>query len=176
MSEIHIGWENDTIFVRVFSRGTWESSLGLLDYCRDAIDQGARVLVVDLSQCIYVDSTFCGMLVELAMLLKGNSESVIKVFGISGTVYKTMEELGLMQFFPVATSDAPPFSIKTSPLSTMNINKIKQAKHVLKAHESLVYVNEDNAVKFYDCIKILKQELEDANTLNNSNPTDQKIT
>ena len=160
MPEIHIGEEKGALFARVLKSGTWENSLGFLTYCRQAIDDGARVLVIDLSECAYVDSTFCGTLVDLSCALQDVPNSVMKIYGIRGPVYETMQELGLARFFPVCYEGAPPFTIKTTPLPTQAKERAAQAEHVIRVHESLIGVDSGNEMRFSDCLKQMRTEIE----------------
>jgi len=72
ITEFKIDRHGDVIVVHVFlSRATLARALKFKDLVTEAIGEGATKLVIDLSICEYIDSTFLGAMVSL--LKKVNS-------------------------------------------------------------------------------------------------------
>jgi anti-anti-sigma factor len=162
MTEIYVGTDELTTLIRVVNRGTWEGSLGLLERCRQCLEGTCRRIVVDLSDCRYVDSTFCGMLVELAFAIHDRSGCEIRLYGVRGVVRDTMTELGLVRFFPFVSEEPAPDDVAVEPLPLRPKTRLEQADHVVHAHEQLMRASQGNVPRFSDIVKALRAEADAA--------------
>ena len=64
-SSLRVGRTPEGYRVRVEGRGTMRESPAAHDFAVQALEDGAHSLVLDLSGCEYLDSTFLGCLVDL---------------------------------------------------------------------------------------------------------------
>ena len=160
MPDIFFGCTDETVLVRVAQKGTWEGSLGLSESCRRSIEGGIRRLIVDLSECDYVDSTFSGMLVDLAFAFRDDPTREVRLYGVRGGVRETLSELGLLRFFEHVEEGPPDIDIPVEPLPARPKSSIEQADHVAHAHEQLMEASNGNVPKFAEIVKTLRAEAE----------------
>jgi anti-sigma B factor antagonist len=157
-----IGCVEDTVWVRVIGRGTFQNSGGFKDYARKLMRKGYARFVVDLAECDLMDSTFMGMLAGLALHLKEDGRGSLQVTEANPRNAGLLSNLGLDQIFVVFTHEDPgaprcpagragqtPTELPSTPADSGDM---------LEAHQKLVEADAANAVRFQDVIELLEKE------------------
>ena len=142
----------------VQGRGTLRQSPAVRDFVCGAMDDSLDV-VVDLSECEYLDSTFLGCLVILQRRGKDSKAS----FSISANETKRQELLAplhLDRFFSFA--EAPPESQGQSvPLRITHLERAEFGRHLQETHDMLAKLGGPAARIFRSIAKRLSGELGD---------------
>ena len=143
------------VWIRVDGRGSFQNSPALKEFARKQIEEGRRNLVVDLKNCIAMDSTFMGTLASLAIRLRDVGGGDLWVVNRNERNADLLAGLGIDTLF----SDKP-------LLGTHN-GECKEAIHhvadkaatrevIQEAHAACVAVDPRNADKFKDVLEHLK--------------------
>ena len=141
------------VWVRVEGRGSFQNSPALKEFSRRVIDEGRRKLVVDLKNCIAMDSTFMGTLASLAIRLR-NLGGELWVVNRNERNAELLAGLGIDSLF------------STEPL-VVHHGECPEAVHhaadkaatrevIHEAHATCVAVDPRNEEKFKDVLEHLK--------------------
>ncbi len=160
-SLVSVGCLQDTVWVKVEGRGTFQNSGGLKKYAQDLIKKGYHHFVVDLQHCEMMDSTFMGMLTSICLRLRDEPDGRLEVIGASPRNAGLLTNLGLDQLFSVkqlgdSTAPAVPESLPAEPKE----NRPATSGEMLQAHEALTQAAPENAVRFRDVLELLQAEAE----------------
>ena len=126
---------------------------------------GGQRVIVDLSLCTGMDSTFMGMLTCVASRLE-DVGGMLHVIHAAGRNAESLRGLGLDEIFTVddheehlaATASMP----ECKPLPKENCGKEEKAEICLECHEALVAVDERNAPKFRDVLELMRKDRQPA--------------
>ncbi len=165
--ELMVAIHEGTAYVRVCDRGSFKISKNLKDFGISAIDEGVRRIVVDLSECVGMDSTFMGVLAGLALRLRKLPDGELYVVNLSSRTRGLLATLGLDQLVkPCMTMETPEeFKPVLEGVSRMRSvensgeSRRETAETMLEAHECLVEISPDNVLRFKDVLSFLREDL-----------------
>lgn len=162
---ILIGCVEDTVWVRVIGRGTFQNSGGFKSYARKLMGKGYAHFSVDLSECDLMDSTFMGMLTGLAVQLREEGRGSLQVVAANPRNAGLLSNLGLDQIFvvfPEGDKNAPQCpSDSVTDEQTELVSAPAGAREMLEAHKSLVEADATNAARFRDVLELLEKEADE---------------
>lgn len=148
-------------FVRVIGRGSFKGSPSLKKFAQAEIEKGCRRLVLDLKDCVGMDSTFMGVIAGLALQLK-RLQGTLAVIRLNSKNAALLETLGLSRLLEMSVAaesrDAAGSTAATQPLA-MAAEKRETTETMLEAHETLVDVEPGNQMKFKDVLTYLREGL-----------------
>lgn len=163
---ISVGVFDGFSWIRCEGKGSFLNSPVLKSFADQRLAAGERSLVVDLSACTGMDSTFMGTLAGIAARLSALDQGgTLQIAEPGDRNRRSLEDLGLdflMDIDPPAAAwrgrvdsiraalDAPP----TSPLP-----RPQQTRHVLEAHQTLADLNPQNAREFEGVVQTLEREI-----------------
>jgi anti-anti-sigma regulatory factor len=156
-SGIEVGVAGPVRIVRVTGRGTHLNSSLLKRYARQAIEQKFP-LHLELGGCVYMDSTFLGMLAGLAVRSREKGLPRVRVLAAGARVRDLMANLGIDRLFDFDAAPAPG-APALQPLEGPAPAPADKARDVLDAHRALAAADPSNAVKFRDVIAMLEEEV-----------------
>jgi anti-anti-sigma factor len=160
--------EGDTAIARIIGKGSFKNAKLLKNYADQARAGGARRVVLDLQECLHMDSTFMGVIAGIAVGQRRDHGPAPKVINANPRALELLNSLGLSQLLDIDTARGPaqgqPYAELPSAGAT---DKAEVAQTMLDAHETLARVDDANAAKFQDVITFLKEQL-DANPPKNS--------
>lgn len=126
-------------------------------------------VVLDLSDCMLMDSTFLGILTGFGLKMGQGAEAsnkrVVELLNPNARVSELLENLGVMQLFTLrqGTQDTPPCA--EQPLPTNPAPSQQQLKRAcLEAHQTLMSLNSENAARFKDVTQFLSEEIKKSKT------------
>lgn len=126
--------------------------------------QGINHIVIDLSQCTGMDSTFMGTMAGIAMKLMKQSGGKLEVAKPGDKNRQSLEDLGLDVLMSIDPEDAEwqnqieDIECKLSPCEVPT-EKVNKATHVLDAHKKLCDADENNQRKFGTVLEFLEAEV-----------------
>lgn len=150
-----VGTLDNTAWVKVEGRGSFQISAGLKDFFRTMMERGFRKFAVDLKSCELMDSTFMGTLAGLALKLRESGGGSLRVVNASPRNRELLAGLGLDHLFEVHAGGSGPAPAVLQPVEPAS--QADQRQVVLDAHEALAAADAANAVKFQDVIEFLKK-------------------
>lgn len=152
--------------VRVTGRGSFKSCPGLKQFGLSCIEKGCRRIVVDLKDCVGMDSTFMGVLAGLAAALKKNGGGVLAAINLNAKNMALLDTLGLTSMITTCgvgvESDQLAAGIGVAPvqLDTSGADKRMMTATMLEAHETLAGVSTANLPKFKHVLEYLREDLQ----------------
>jgi anti-anti-sigma factor len=146
-------------YVKVHGRATFKIGPSFKQFGSAAVERGCRRFIVEMSDCVGMDSTFMGILAGLATGLK-KSEGEVVLRNLSEKNLFLVKMLGLAHLVTIdavahAESDMP----SKGQVLYVNGDKRQMTETMIAAHENLIEAAPDNIVKFKDVLAYLKEDL-----------------
>jgi anti-sigma B factor antagonist len=159
-SGILTGRQNGQVWLRIDGRGSHQNTCELKAYVQQQIEtHGGQRVIVDLSFCTGMDSTFMGMLRCLSNRLEGTGGDLHVIHAGSRNL-ELLRGLGLDHLFTVDEQEehlaAGTTAPEMQPLNAAAVCKQERTSVCLEAHEALVAADERNAPKFRDVIELMR--------------------
>ncbi|MBK1883705.1 hypothetical protein JIN85_14905 [Luteolibacter pohnpeiensis] len=134
----------------------------------ERIAAGESCLVVDLSDCTGMDSTFMGTLAGMAARLSVVDGGTLQIAEPGERNRRSLEDLGLdflLEIDPPKAAWRGQIEAVRSSLVPPELKKEEKqrevaARHVLEAHKNLSQANEKNAKKFSQVVGLLEAEVD----------------
>lgn len=164
--KVWVAMHRDTALILVQGRGSFKFSTAIKHFGQAAVDGGCRAIVLDMSQCIGMDSTFMGVLAGLAAKLKQRQGELV-LLNLAARTRSLIATLGLDQIVQAYMPDNTPERYREveglrnglAELEAAAANKAVTAETMLEAHENLVQLSPDNAPRFKDVVAFLREDL-----------------
>lgn len=158
---------NKTALIRVDGRGSFKTSPPMKQFIQRVMEsKTANRILIDMSTCSSMDSTFMGVLAGLSYHIKDDSNCTLKLTNLSKKNEKLLTTLGVDRVvdYSLSSTNEEKKLIDTQsdgaqPLETDSINTLEAAQTTLEAHENLVNINPENLVKFKSVIELLQNDL-----------------
>jgi len=168
---IFVAREGEILFIQVRGGGNYQNAGSLRQCGQEALEQGCKMICLDLAQCRSLDSTFLGVLAGLGLRLgeKGYADA-LHVCNAGDHTLQSCEALGLDR---VVQFDAGPWSVAVKPPGLDEFQKLPgselravrkgdkndSAELILEAHEQLCKADEGNEARFKEVKEYLRQGL-----------------
>jgi anti-sigma B factor antagonist len=171
-SPVSVAVVDHTAFIRVPGRANFTTSVEFKIAVQELRQRGLDHFVVDLTECITMDSTFLGVLAGMAIRLieqKGLEPEIdLELLNPNHRVADLLENLGVVHLFKIV-QDATrcPECFAPANNGSEAPSKLEISKTCLEAHETLMEVNPDNVPKFKDVAQFLA---EDVRRISSANP------
>ncbi len=157
-SSVQVGVADDTVWVRVTGRGSFQNSTGLRDFGMAMLKRGLRRFVVDLQGCELMDSTFMGTLTGIGLRLRETGASPVLIINANERNHDLLTNLGLDRILKLEDTKSLSAPAEQLEPAVMNAPRTDQRDTIIRAHEALAAANPENAVRFKDVLDFLKQE------------------
>jgi anti-sigma B factor antagonist len=159
ISEYLVAQLGATVFVRSHGLANMKNAPMLSAFFDSAIEQGVRIICVDLSCCTGMDSTFMGLLVGFAQTLSPLRGKLV-VVNPSENNLKLLTMLGVTEVLPVVVQTEPAdlkfITIPGNPA----VSLLERMALIKQAHENLVALNASNQAKFTQFLQSLDGDLQ----------------
>lgn len=156
--------EDKSAFIKVVGKGNFSVAPELKKFCFDQIARGVCQIIIDMSECVTMDSTFMGVMAGIAMRLRDLSDYSFLVINLSPKTKDLLEVLGLTNLIDCYLTD----ELKDDEVENfeadkeLNIEKNKNvtANVMLKAHQDLIKADKNNKLKFESVVNYLAKEVD----------------
>ncbi|MBK7861405.1 MAG: STAS domain-containing protein [Archangiaceae bacterium] len=157
-----VGTPEGHVLIRVEGRGTHMNSQPLRDFVMEMVRRGYHEFDLDLADCLYVDSTFAGVIVALSLQVRENTGGKVSVFGANSRCREQLHTLGVDHLFDLDHDDerAPGIS-KAEHVEALPWPYRSQeawSETILEAHKTLAAVDPTNAERLQDVIEYMQQQ------------------
>ena len=158
----------DIAFIRVLGRGSFIISTDMKEFSTAAMDTGCKSFVLDMAECVSMDSTFMGVLAGLAFRLKQKTAGRITMVNLSLRTRGLLATLGLDEVIDPHMAGATPESLqpyfqgtaeRLTSLDRHENDLRVTAETMIEAHENLVKLSSENLLKFKDVLAFLREDL-----------------
>lgn len=164
--QLHVAVQDDVAYVRLRDRGSFKISKAMKQFGVSVIERNVRALVVDMSECVSMDSTFMGVIAGLAFRIQKKQGRMYMV-NLSPRTRGLLSTLGLDQLVETYMSGATPPEFQRvfasdCELKTLARDESSQretAEMMLEAHEDLVRASPENLPRFKDVLSFLREDV-----------------
>ncbi len=158
---------DQTAVIRVEGRGSFRNAPPMKQFIHQVVESKSidRILI-DMSDCCGMDSTFMGVLAGLSYFIKDKPGVSLKLINLSEKNRNLLVTLGVDRVVDYSLSaTAGEESLvagqdkKLQPLEADFADKLETAKATLEAHETLVNVNPENEGRFKSVLELLQSDV-----------------
>jgi sigma-B regulation protein RsbU (phosphoserine phosphatase) len=151
-----VGGDTRRVSFSVRGRGDWTHSAAFHVACAAAIEKGAD-LMLDLSECAQLDSTFLGTIHQLCSLAD-DAGVEFRLQGVLPPVEDLFVELGMQLVMDHIVPRMLPLPAAMDPVECAPIDAPTRALMLLRAHEGLAALSDRNRADFEPVLTQLRRE------------------
>ena len=166
-SAIGVAIVEPTAFVKIAGRANFTSSIDFKTLVTELRTRGINHFVLDLGECVTMDSTFLGVLAGLVMRNADGVETSVPgeslqfdLLNPNPRISDLLDNLGVIHMFTVRHQSIPCTAL-FEPVNNKHPAPTKEeiSRNCLEAHEVLMRVNPDNIPKFKEVTRFLAEDL-----------------
>lgn len=178
--QLSVAVHDRVAYVRLRDRGSFKISKPLKQFGVSAIDHGVEKLVIDMEECVGMDSTFMGVIAGLAFRLKKKTNGRIYMVNLTSRTRGLLATLGLDQLVDTFMQGATPADYaEMLARGGGNMDVLKHeagsrretAEMMLEAHENLVEVSNENLPRFRDVLTFLREDIRNSESSATESPS-----
>jgi anti-sigma B factor antagonist len=148
--------------IRIIGRANFTSSVDFKSLVNQLLQRGCGRLVLDLSECVLMDSTFLGVLAGFGVKLSASNTDQprhgIELLNPTRRIVELLETLGVIHLFKLTqgplTPPTPTQALESTPSSP---TKEEVTRTCLEAHQTLMDISPANAARFKDVAQFLAE-------------------
>jgi anti-sigma B factor antagonist len=148
--------------VKVSGRANFATSVDFKTLLTGLVAKGYPYIVIELSECPLMDSTFLGVLAASGIRMNPeNAECVtqaIELRNANERLLELLENLGVLHLFKTCNGELPQCEEVKSDSCQPTREALTRAS--LEAHQTLMQINPANVARFKDVTKFLAEDLE----------------
>ena len=150
--------------IRIIGRANFISSIDFRTLVNELRQKGCNYFVLDLSECVLMDSTFLGVLAGFGLKLStgngGQTQRGIDLLNPNARITESLETLGVLHLFKLTHGPlAPPPQTEPHAHTPASPSKAEVTRACLEAHETLMHINPANVAKFKEVTQFLSENL-----------------
>lgn len=155
--------------IRIIGRANFTSSIDFRTLVNKLRQQGCTHFVLDLSECVLMDSTFLGVLAGFGLNLptrKGDQgQQGIELLNSNPRITELLDTLGVLHLFKLTQGTFTP-PTPTQPLehTPANPSKDEVTQTCIDAHQTLMALSPANAARFKDVAQFLAEAIKKSKT------------
>lgn len=153
----HVARHEEAAYVKAVGMANMRVAPTLDAFLRDQAGDGLNTVIIDLSACSGMDSTFMGLLIGMENLFSGKGGRVT-VVNPGSSNRRLLDMLGVSTIVRVIDEHEVP-ELAFANLDGVALSARAQAKMMKKAHEELSAISEENAAKFKAFLTALEADL-----------------
>jgi anti-anti-sigma factor len=156
-------WEGEgTACVRVTGRANFTTSVDFKKLMQHLRKTGCQHVILDLSECLLMDSTFLGVLAnegcKRAVPREGGTEAGLELVNPNQRIRDLIDNLGVLHLFKLAQYDLAHEDFKAVD-SHGAVSREEITRTCLEAHRTLMALNPANVPKFKDVAQFFAENL-----------------
>lgn len=154
--------DDNTALAKITGRGSFKVSAPVKDFCATLPAAGVNRLIIDLEDCIGMDSTFMGVIAGVCNRFRKEVDGRVVMTHVSDKIKRLMSTLGLDRL--VELSDDPEVAAlpaaRMDELVSKDQTPLESAETMLEAHENLVEAHQENLPRFQDVLDYLREDIQ----------------
>jgi anti-sigma B factor antagonist len=155
------------VCIKIEGRANFTSSVDFKTLVNSLWQQGHHHFVLDLTDCMLMDSTFLGVLAGLGLKFTNGEKkdpcdaTPIELLNPNARIADLLENLGVAHLFHTLAGRSEGDSGKLVPVEqpAANATKTDISRTCLEAHKTLMDINPANIPKFKDVAQYLAEDL-----------------
>jgi len=157
-TDLLIAHNNGEYTIIVEGRANFDYGLPLRDFAKN-LDANFTAIAIDLRACLGMDSTFMGIMAMIG--LKAQKHNVkVEILNADENNKYLLEGLGLDKLFTFADKDTCNICDGKIAADADSCSVIDKAETIVRAHEILMDVDEENVPKFEKVVEFAKDDLD----------------
>jgi len=173
--------------IKINGRANFTTSVTFKRLFTELRQRGFDSFILDLGECLTMDSTFLGVLAGTALKLNERTNGAVRPFdhptlpvpcplrlvNPNQRVTDLLENLGVSELFRTLCREyAPASENQLTPAAEVSASREEVSRTCLEAHQLLMQLNPENISKFKDVTQFLAEDLKKMNSdPGPSNPT-----
>ena len=153
----------DFACLKIAGRANFSFSPDFKTLLTELSQKGYNRFVIDLSECMLMDSTFLGVLAGFGIKLNqagAPDQRGIELLNANARVTELLENLGALHLFKTTSGALPlPDGIRACTPESINPTHEEITRTSLEAHQTLMSVNPENVARFKDVTQFLAEDL-----------------
>lgn len=149
--------------VKIAGRANFTSSPDFKTLLEELSQKGFGHFIIDLSECVLMDSTFLGVLAGFGLKMNPGAvpgECNIELLNTNTRVAELLENLGVIHLFKITSGALQmPDDVKARTPESVNPTHEEITRTCLEAHQTLMAVNPENVARFKDVTQFLAEDL-----------------
>jgi anti-sigma B factor antagonist len=149
--------------IKISGRANFHSSVDFKTLLSELCAKGYAWFVLDLSECLLMDSTFLGVLAGFGLKIKlmeaPDDCQGIELLNPNPRIVDLLENLGVLHLFKVSQGLNPQPQSEAAPVASVGATKEDFTRACLEAHQTLMDINPQNVERFKDIAKFLAEDL-----------------
>ena len=152
------------VFVKITGRATFNVSHSFKTLIHQLHGKGYQRFVLDLGECLMMDSTFLGVLAGAGLKIAGGAPVTethgVQLLNPNQRVADSLENLGVAQFFHISAcppAEAPCYEAAGGEGGEPSREEVSRL--CLEAHQLLMDISPANVPKFKDVARFLADDL-----------------
>jgi anti-sigma B factor antagonist len=149
--------------IKIIGRANFNSSIDFRTLLNELLQKDYGYFVLDLSECMLMDSTFLGVLAGFGLKLGGASgekaDQRIELLNPNERITELLENLGVLHLFRVTQGETSVCYTDAKAHPSLNPTKEDLSRACLEAHQTLMNLNPENAARFKDLAQFLAEDL-----------------
>ncbi len=150
--------------IKITGRVNFNSSIDFRMLAARLQAAGFLYFVIDLSECVLMDSTFLGVLAGFGLKMRQSGGDAtagrVTLLNPSARVTELLENLGLLELFRVTRGDlTAPETLEAYSPDPTHPSREELTRACLEAHETLMAINPENVSRFKDVALVLAEDL-----------------
>jgi anti-anti-sigma regulatory factor len=151
------------VCVKLIGRANFTSSIDFKTLVNELRLKGFNYFVLELSECLLMDSTFLGVLAGFGLKMNGaaaeQAGQTIELLNPNPRITELLESLGVLHLFKVREGAAPLECVRQLAQAPLSPTKEEVTRACLEAHQTLMQISPDNAARFKDVAAFLAEDL-----------------
>jgi anti-anti-sigma factor len=153
--------------VKIIGRADFVSSVDFKRLLDELLQKGYTYFVLDLSECVLMDSTFLGVLagfgLKLAPAQPARETAPIELYNPSARITEVLDNLGVLHLFTLREKALPACDgSEPREYEPLCVGKAEITRACLEAHQTLMAINPKNVSKFKEVAAFLAEDLKKA--------------
>jgi len=148
-------------WIRIGGRASFNNSVDFKTLINSLAQNGCSHFILDLTECLVMDSTFLGVLAGLGIKYphNGNDNPAFDLLNPNNRIADLLENLGVMHLFHIVRGLTPGCKMQGVEHTAAQDDEKEVTRTCLEAHETLMKLNPDNVPKFRDVAEFLADDL-----------------
>lgn len=149
--------KDNKIYILIDGEGSMQNSHPLSVLLGYARMEKSLDIILDFSNCDYIDSTFIGVITGYAIFLKENGGK-LACNNVKESIKDTLNTMGVSRFLLFNDDMSIPQN-GYKELKNLPITTVQRTKYILNAHRTLTGLSDENKKKFADVMRFLEVDL-----------------
>jgi len=151
--------------IKIVGRANFTLSIDFKTLLTGLRQKGYDFFVIELSECMLMDSTFMGVLAGFGLKMsqaEGNAAAhPIELRNPNARVSELLENLGVLHLFKVTEGPlTAPEALETCATDAAHPSRAEVTRACLEAHQTLMEIHPENVARFKEVTRFLAEDLQ----------------